>query len=247
MITNTTFALNAEIQRFQQEIKDFSSTITSEADETAKSLRSSLSKNKELKKRLEAKESELKFNLVDKNKAISSVLSRVRTLQAKKQELESLMKSLPKELGNIRADRRKNLDEIASYEKELSLLEEDDTKSSEDIRELCAMYRDTLGLEIYRFEGGEVQFDFRYIDPEQPENIFSFRICVDKNRRYQVPYCQPRPSNLEDLVAELQSRDKLRSAGIFPWFVQRMRREFRKMAVEKKDEKTSPASLSYIA
>eukprot|EP00954_Amorphochlora_amoebiformis_P026064 1376998-Amorphochlora_amoeboformis.AAC.1 len=46
MITNTTFALNAEIQRFQQEIKDFSSTITSEADETAKSLRSSLSKNK---------------------------------------------------------------------------------------------------------------------------------------------------------------------------------------------------------
>ena len=80
-----------------------------------------------------------------------------------------------------------------------------------------------LGLRVQRVAGGFLRVEFRYIDPSNPDRVFSFNVCTD-NDVYEIRDVYPPLSGVEDLVEQL-NRDS--PATGFSTFCKAMRRKFR--------------------
>eukprot|EP00472_Partenskyella_glossopodia_P012859 CAMPEP_0197517430 /NCGR_PEP_ID=MMETSP1318-20131121/2442_1 /TAXON_ID=552666 /ORGANISM="Partenskyella glossopodia, Strain RCC365" /LENGTH=250 /DNA_ID=CAMNT_0043066983 /DNA_START=42 /DNA_END=794 /DNA_ORIENTATION=+ len=250
MTTDTSFALHAEVEKFQQEVDHMSAQLVSEMEQLVGSCRSMIEQHNDKRKKLENREAKLKFDLVDKNKALGSLYSALKSLETKKAELEGSMNVLPKQLEDIRKLTAEHKATIETLEAELRANLKSDNAEVDNCSKSCELYKNSLGLEISKLPEGAVQFDFQYIDQKNPEKVFSFQIKLDSNRRYMVPMCTPNIGHLDQLVTELNERDARREQGLFGWFVQRMRKEFcglaEQSAAEEKEKSDEP-TVSYIA
>eukprot|EP00466_Bigelowiella_natans_P009317 jgi/Bigna1/137322/aug1.38_g12030 len=251
MIAETSFEINTEMQRFQQELKHFSDTVVTSINKLGSECRSMLEQNGEIRKKLENREAQLQFKLVDKTKALSALQSRVKDLEVQRTKLEANSKSIPDDIANMKMKSEKIREDLQKLEAEIESakrIEETDAKS---VREQCELFRKRTGMEIMKLDHGAIQINFQQIDKEKPEKLFSFQIKLDADRKYVVPMCNPSIQNLDKYLEELNNPGNEKKVGIFAWFIQKMRREFQKYVTEMKkgieeEEAKARSNVSYI-
>lgn len=82
-------------------------------------------------------------------------------------------------------------------------------------------FKERLGLAFKKVDEENLQFVFKYIDPNDKDKPFVFTVSISNQDKYSVTNCMPEVEGLEDMVQQLNATNN------FSKFVISMRRRFK--------------------
>ncbi|XP_066302313.1 kinetochore protein Spc25-like [Branchiostoma lanceolatum] len=153
-----------------------------------------------------------------------AIQQRIDQMQTARQDIEKVKmqtEGMSKQEAELRGMIGTSVQQIAK-EKELILAQDKVTKQKmEELQKAVVFFKDRLGLKFRKLDGGRLQFSFTLIDAKDPDRAFVFTLKVDS--KYEVVDCDPKVSDLDDLVAKLNATNNLSA------FVQTMRKRFKQL------------------
>lgn len=138
---------------------------------------------------------------------------------------EQLQTKLPQELA---AQRQQLIATQQEIDKQRRLFDEVNKEKEYKTTELTLgrdFYRKHLALDFQRVDDNRLRFVFTHIDPANHDRQFIFSVFVNSANRYELVECEPRLPVVDSLI------DDLNADNNFSRFVQRMRAQFRAVAL----------------
>ncbi|XP_068734814.1 uncharacterized protein [Montipora capricornis] len=190
---------------------------------------------------LEGKQNHEK-NLLDRKERIQELEQSISRKQIQsEQNLEALRQraeevaNLEKELrelqitGQCLAERRnetqKQLEEthccVQKQQKEILAKEQSTSNKMQQFNKGTEHFKERLGLAFKKVDDENLQFVFKYIDPEDEEKPFVFTVAITAQNKYSVTKCIPEVEGMEDMIHQLNATNN------FSKFVRSMRKGFK--------------------
>jgi len=109
---------------------------------------------------------------------------------------------------------QKQQEEISAKEQSTSYKIKQFTKGTE-------YFKERLGLAFKKVDEENLQFVFKYIDPNEEDKPFVFTVAITNENKYTVKNCMPEVEGLQEMVHQLNTTNN------FSKFVISMRRKFK--------------------
>ncbi|CAH3177544.1 unnamed protein product [Porites lobata] len=145
---------------------------------------------------------------------VANLESELRELQITAERLVQRREQTEKNLEGIEHRLKKRKNEITSKEQSSSFKIKQFTKGTE-------FFKERLGLAFKKVDEDNLQFVFKFIDPNDEEKPFVFTVSITNQGTYSVKNCMPEVKELDEMVQQLNSTNN------FSKFVVSMRRRFK--------------------
>nr|CCA16082.1 kinesinlike protein putative [Albugo laibachii Nc14] len=151
---------------------------------------------------------------IEKENALRANQFEVELLQSEKAKKEPVLRQL------FEYNQQEN-EKLQALLNDATVQKQKQQQQLEELKRGLRMYQ-RLGLFFDHDGADKIIVRFTQIDRREPQRQFSFRICIHPHSdQFIVDDCTPPLSNLADMVAELNAH------GDLPYFIRRMRRQFK--------------------
>jgi isoleucyl-tRNA synthetase len=174
---------------------------------------------KEASRTRQAKALDLKQQISEAREKQRSLQSQVDSMRQAKSVTER-----EKALVNTRDELRQLLKELdEKIEAATTAAANNGNLALDELTTQVELFSNRLGVRAQKASGGWLRVEFRYINPSDPEQCFSFKITAD-NDLYEVSEVEPPIQGVDQLVRKLNAEP---DATGFSTFCKTMRKRFR--------------------
>lgn len=212
-----------EMRLLEQEVKEWASQRVSAGNVARGHHLELVKQHRELLASLNAQKAGLQGSVSSQNKSNMALCEEIARVEKDLARLQEELRVLPAVSKSTAATLAQAQAQITPQQQELDEgLRRMQDKYQKMERHLV-IFQGTLGLDFTKLEGGGLRVVYTLVDPAQPEKEFAFIVRVTDDS-YDVHSATP-SANIAEVQALIR---QLNETDSFAWFLQAMRRIFRR-------------------